>query len=129
MSLLLLAILRLGRNMAVEIEAGCQRKQQRHAQQAKDLEIDPDLLGQVEGDIGIERGANRKKECPGHIDLGPDSGGQLQLLAQHLLEQWLLVDKLADQQGNGEQQVDDGNLPLDKDIVVEDQGEAAKHQH
>jgi hypothetical protein len=115
--------------MAIEVQDGHQGKQQGHPQQAEDLEIDPHLLGQVEGDIGIGDGAEREKASPRQIDAIPDRIRQLHLLAQHPLDQRLLEDELTDQQGAGEQQVNHCDLPFDESIIVEEQGETTKHQH
>ena len=115
--------------MPIEVEHGGDGKQQRHAQQTKHLEVDPYLLRQVEGDIGVGGGGHGKEARPRQIDPTPDGIRQLHLLAQHLLDQRLFQHELADQQGSGEEQVDDGHLPLDEGIIVEEEGEAAEDQH
>ena len=50
----------------------------------------------------------------------------MELLGQHLLDEVLAKAIAADEQGEGKEHVDDGHLPLDEGIVVEEDGEAAE---
>ena len=113
--------------MAVEVEHSTQGAEQGHTQQTKHLEVDPHLLRQIEGDIGVEQGADEKEEGPSQVDSPPDDIWQLHLFSQHLLDERLLEAELADQQGNREDEVDNRHLPLDEGIIMEKQGEAAEH--
>lgn len=86
------------RNVAIEIDAAQQGKDQRHSQQTEHLEVDPHLLRQVEGHIEIEQATDGKEADPAEIDLVPDCIGCLQLLGQHLFDQVFAKAVAADEQ-------------------------------
>ena len=58
--------------MAIDVYAAQQREAQRQRRQAEDLEVDPDILRQPEGDVDIGQTAENKKQRPGEIQTRPD---------------------------------------------------------
>lgn len=61
--------------MAIEIDAAEQGEDQGHAQQAEHLEVDPHLLGEVEGHVEVEQTAQGEEADPAEIDVVPDPVG------------------------------------------------------
>ena len=108
--------------MAIDIHAAQQGEYQRQGGQTKDLEVDPDILRQPEGDINIRQSAKDEKHCPGQIQTRPHLLRQRQLFTQHALDQRLLHHPLAKQQRAGKQHVNNRHLPFNKLIVMEEDG-------
>src|SRR5450756_95698 len=100
---------------------------QHQAHAAEQLEVDPGVGREVEGDIEVEKAHAGKKSGPTEIQLSPGLLGQLDLLPQHGAYQVLMKQQLARAQYGGEQPVQHRRLPFDEGLVVQQQGGAAEH--
>jgi len=77
-------------------------------------------------DIDIEKAEGDKEDGPGAVEGEPDLCGESELRAEHALDQRLLADIEAAEESNAEEPVDDGGLPLDEHLILQQQRRAAE---
>ncbi|OMP13704.1 hypothetical protein COLO4_01119 [Corchorus olitorius] len=98
-----------------------------HAQAAEHLEVHPEVL-EGEGDEQVGRATEQEEGDPGQVETVPHGIRQGQGVAHDALDQHLVTDEVAAEEGQGEQPVDHRRLPLEEGLAVEGQGQAAEHQ-
>jgi len=99
------------------------------AQQAEQLELDPDLLAERVKDIQVNSPYGHKKQYPDLVQSRPLCSGQFGCIAQHALHHRFAADPLASQEDDRKCPIEYGWLPVEKGRVFVSQGEAAQYQY
>src|SRR5262249_17954239 len=122
----LLRLLRRGVSRQQRIlQRGEQEGQRDHAEH---LEAHPHV-GRLRAPDDLVEDCERKEEQrPAQGQLAPTLLGEMEDGIEHHPKQRLAESEPAEQHGP-EQQIDDGGLELDEELVVQDQRERPKHQH
>src|SRR5476649_976891 len=113
--------------VAGQVNALRDQEQQRHAQAAEDLEVDPVVL-ERERDEQVGGTAEQEKADPGDVQTGPDRVRQGQRVAHDAFDQQLVADEVAANESQGEQPVDHRGFPFQEGFAVERQGQATEDQ-
>ncbi|CAI8786431.1 Secreted protein [Pseudomonas sp. IT-P100] len=103
------------------------QEQQRHAQAAEDLEVDPVVL-ERERDEQVGGTAKQEERDPGDVQARPDQVRQGQRVAHDAFDQQLVTDEVAADERQRKQPVDHRGLPFQEGFAVERQGQAAEDQ-
>ncbi len=103
-----------------------EHEHQRQRQTTEQLEVHPEVGGEVVGDHDVEHAHQREKNHPRPVDAVPDRIGELHLLAHEGAHQVLALKHLRPGEDKGKQPVQHGGFPLDEGVVVEQQGRAAE---
>mmetsp|Transcript_57661 Transcript_57661/g.135731 ORF Transcript_57661/g.135731 Transcript_57661/m.135731 type:complete len:231 (+) Transcript_57661:2234-2926(+) len=112
--------------MLAQVEPLGQREDQDQAGHPEDLEVGPGRGREVIGHVQVEHAQRGEEQHPGAVQAQPDEARQLQLGAQHGLDQVLVEAGLRDPQRQGHGPVEAGGLPLDEGLVVEPDGRRAE---
>lgn len=121
-------------NPFIEKHEGAHVKHHLNGGETEQLEVDPEVGAEIEGDIQIQQANKDEIEHEGEIEKGPVAarhrhhaakGAFHQALAE-TLQQVAVAQELANQQGRGKHEADDRRPPFDEYIVMQRQGHAAE---